>query len=83
MKMTPNVEMIRSQGQRIIKGRIPREVRKELMEGVKNNLLGHFKKDGLFPEMFFHPDHLHTARRTRKAEAEYKINNIKKVIAVD
>lgn len=77
--MTPNVEQIRSQSQRIIRSRIPGAVRKELMQGVKDGLLGRIKKDGLLPEIFFHPDHIHTARETRKEEAEYSINLIKNV----
>ena len=36
----PNVETIRTNGERIVSGRIPREVRKELAEGVRLGLLG-------------------------------------------
>ena len=75
----PNVEMIRSRGERIVKGRIPRDVRTELLKGVNLGLLGHLKKDGLKPEIFFHPDHLHTAKERQKIEAGYKIDCIKKV----
>jgi len=76
----PNVEMIRTHGERIVRGKIPREVRKELSEGVKLGLLGHLKKDGLKPEIYFHPDHLHTARERQKIEASYKIDCIKSVV---
>lgn len=81
--MNPNVENIRSQATRVIKGRIPSEVRKALMEAVKFKELGHLKKNGLLPEIFFHPDHLHGARDLQKREATYKIDCIGKVFAKD
>ncbi|MCP4137531.1 MAG: hypothetical protein GY754_41575 [bacterium] len=76
----PNVEQIRCQGIKIVRGRIPREVRKELSQGVKENLLGHLKKDGVLPEVYFHPDQLHTANavlkintfKVEKARAEFQ-----------
>jgi hypothetical protein len=78
--MGPNVENIRALAMRVVRGRIPREVRKELMEAVKNKELGRLKKDGLKPEVFFHPDHLHSAMDMQKREAEYSISCIKKVV---
>lgn len=75
-----NVEMIRMQGERIIRGIVPRDVRKELSEGVRLGLLGHLKKDGMKPEIYFHPDHLHTARERQKTEAMYKIECLKKTM---
>ena len=79
--MGPNVEQIRAQATRVIRGRIPAGVRKELMDAVKNKELGHLKRDGLKPEIFFHPDHLHGARDRQKREAAYSIECIKKVMA--
>lgn len=80
-RYTPNVEMIRAAGHRIIRGRIPREVRTELMAAVKAGELGHLKKDGLKPEIFFHTDHLHLVRDLQRQEAEYAIGCIAKVMA--
>jgi len=79
--MGPNVEQIRKQASRVIRGRIPAEVRKELMAAVKDGLLGRLAKDGLKPEIFFHPDHLHGARERQWREAEYAVSCIATVIA--
>lgn len=78
----PNVEDILVRATRVIRGRVPAQVRKELMAAVKIGALGHLKKDGLKPEIFFHPDHLHGAVERQKREAEYSIGCIAQVIAV-
>lgn len=80
-KPTPNVEMIRAEGMRIIRGSIPRAVRKELYAAVKAGQLGRFKKDKLLPEVFYHPDQFHAAKEKRQGEAMHSIECIKKVIA--
>jgi hypothetical protein len=77
-----NVERIRAQATLVVRGRIPAQVRTELREAVKNGWLGHLKKDGLKPEIFFHPDHKHGAIERQKREAEYSIGCIATVIAV-
>lgn len=76
-----NVEQIRAQATRVVTGPIPAQVRHELMAGVKAGVLGRLKKDGLKPEIFFHPDHLHGAVDRQRREAEYKIGLIKGVMA--
>lgn len=78
----PNVQQILCQGSRVVRGRIPAQVRKELAAAVKAGALGHLKKDGLKPEIFFHPDHKNGAVERQAREAEYSINCIAKVIAV-
>ena len=75
----PNAQNIRNSGSKIITGRIPREVRRELMTAVKIRKLGRLKKNGLLPEIFFHPDALHEAKDRQKSEACYGIEQIKKV----
>jgi len=77
----PNVEQIRAQATRVIRGRIPQQVRRELMAAVKAGALGHLKKDGLKPEIFFHPDHENGAIERQKREAAYSIECIATVIA--
>lgn len=72
-----NVEMVRYQYVRIVKGRIPRDVRNELMAGVRVGLLGHLAKKALAPEVFFHPDHLHAARDAQRNHFEYNVRNLK------
>jgi hypothetical protein len=79
--MNPNVENIRASAWRVVRGKIPLEVRKALTEAVKNKELGHLKKKGLLPEIYFHPDHLHGAREQQKREAEYSIKCIRSVIS--
>jgi hypothetical protein len=49
-----NVRLVQIQGVRIVKGVMPRRVRKELMAAVKSGELGHLRKDGHKPEAFFH-----------------------------
>jgi hypothetical protein len=77
----PNVQNILCQGSRVIHGRIPQQVRKQLMAAVKAGALGHLKKDGLKPEIFFHPDHKHGARERQQREAAYAVSCIAKVVA--
>lgn len=78
----PNVERILAQATLVVRGRIPVQVRKELSAAVKAKALGRLKKDGLKPEIFYHPDHKHGAIELQKREAEYSIGCIAKVIAV-
>lgn len=77
----PNVQNILIQATRVIRGKIPSQVRKELMIAVKAGALGHLKSDGLKPEIFFHPDHRHGAVERQKREAEYSIGCIANVMA--
>lgn len=78
----PNVQNILVQGSRVIRGRVPAKVRAQLRAAVKAGALGHLKKDGLKPEVFFHPDHKHGAIERQQREAAYAIGCIAKVIAV-
>ncbi len=77
----PNVEQILLQATRVVEGRIPRQVRNELMSAVKAGVLGRLPKDGLKPEIFFHPDHKHGAVDRQKREAEYAVKCIATVMA--
>jgi hypothetical protein len=69
-------------GTRVIRGKVPSQVRKELAAAVKAGVLGRLPKDGLKPEVFYHTDHKHGAIERQKREAEYSISCISKVIAV-
>lgn len=77
----PNVQQILIQATRVIRGKIPAQVRKELREAVKAGVLGHLPKDGLKPEIFFHPDHKHGAADRQKSEAAYSVGCIATVMA--
>jgi hypothetical protein len=76
----PNVENILVRGMRVINGKIPTQVRKELAAAVKAGVLGRIKKDGLKPEIYFHPAHKHGAMDRQKREAEYAKGCIAKVM---
>lgn len=79
---TRNVQLIMSKGFRLIGGPIPAQVRKELRAAVKSGVLGHIKKDGLLPEVFFHNVHPHcyTAVDARKREAVDAVKAIARVM---
>lgn len=68
--LNANVEMVRAERVRIIAGPVPAAVRSALNTAVKNGELGHFKKDGLKPEVYFHPTFEYLAVGTRKSEEE-------------
>jgi hypothetical protein len=76
----PNTEQIRKHATRVVRGRIPASVRKELMNSVKLGLLGHLKRDGLKPEIFFHPDHANGAKERQNHEAAYSVKCIATVM---
>lgn len=76
-----NAEQIHAQATRVIRGTVPRQVRAELTAAVKAGYLGHLGKDGLRPEIYFHPDHKNGALERQQREAESAISCISKVIA--
>lgn len=54
--MERNVEMIRLEKYRAVRGRVLQEVRRELMRGVRAGLLVRIPKTRVAPEFFAHPD---------------------------
>lgn len=50
-----NIMMVLFERVRVIEGRIPASVRKALNAAVKEGRLGHMKKDGFKPEVYYHP----------------------------
>lgn len=77
----PNVEQILVQASRVVRGTIPLRVRRELMSAVKAGVLGRLPKDGLKPEVFFHPDHRNGAKERQQREAAYAAQCIAGVVA--
>lgn len=75
-----NAELIRAAATRVIRGTMPRQVRTELMAAVKAGYLGRIAKDGLKPEIFFHPDHKNGAVERQQREAAYAIDCIRQVV---
>lgn len=76
----PNVQQILVQATRVIRGKVPAQVRAELRAAVKAGVLGHLAKDGLKPEVFYHPDHKHGAIERQQREAEVAIESIASVM---
>lgn len=76
-----NVEQIRNQATRVIRGPVPAQVRRELMTAVKAGVLGRLKRDGLKPEIFFHPAHKHGAIERQNSDAAYSVGCIAGVMA--
>lgn len=66
-----NVEQIRASGMRVVRGTVPASVRKELADAVRAGWLGRIRKNGLAPEIYFHPDHVNGAIERHKKEFEY------------
>ena len=78
----PNVQNILVHGSRVVRSRIPAQVRRELNAAVKAGALGRFKKDGLKPEVFYNPNNKVSANEIREREATYAIRCIAGVIAI-
>lgn len=67
-KMT-NVDLIKKEGIRICR-RIPRQVRVELNQAVKNGILCHLPKTKLAREIYCTPELVNKATEMQKQEAE-------------
>lgn len=79
----PNVQNILVQGSRVIRARIPTQVRKQLMAAVKAGALGRLKKDGLKPEVFYNPNNKLSAKEIQRREAEYSVSLIAKCVGAN
>lgn len=77
----PNVANILAHGTRKIIGKVPASVRADLRAAVRDGVLGHFPKDGLKPEVFYHPQRRSDAVAIRERDAEYAIKCIAGVVA--
>ncbi len=74
-----NVAMILNEGVRIVRGVVPQAVRAELRMAVKAGVLGHLKKNGLLPEIFYAPDKEAEAIDRQRAEGLHAVGCIAKV----
>ena len=73
-----NVEKVRMERVLVVSS-LPRDVRSALNRAVKNGFLGHKKKDGLRPEVYYHPSFEHLAIGERSNIEREKINALKSV----
>ena len=51
-----NVELVRSERVRLIRNKIPKQIRKALNSAVRIGKLRHMPKDGHKPEAYYHPE---------------------------
>ena len=79
--ITPNVRMLIKQKYRLIKNSIPREIRRELNNAVKNGVLGRFKKDGLIPECYYFINYKQDAESAVYNNVQNSLDNIAKILA--
>ena len=79
---SPNVALIRGEGIRIIRATIPRDIRNELMRGVKTGALGWLRKDRLKPEIFYRPDQENEAMQQQINQALHAIKCLAKIIHI-
>ncbi|VAW19980.1 hypothetical protein MNBD_BACTEROID05-493 [hydrothermal vent metagenome] len=75
-----NIELVLAERVRIV-CKLSREVRKALNNAVKEGRLGHMKKDGLKPEVYYHPTFDYLARATRNKAEKSSIKAISSVLA--
>lgn len=71
-----NVLLVQVEGVRIVRNRMPRQVRRALNDAVKKGALGHMKKDGHKPEAYYHIN----ARADAVAERDRIERNVKNAI---
>ena len=75
-----NVMLVRYERFRIV-SRLPREIRNALNAAVKRGELGHMKKDGPKPEVYYHPDFKYLAVEERNRAVRRSIDALSKVCA--
>ena len=63
-----NIEIIKCERFRLIRSKIPMNIRKSLNKAVKDGILGHIKKDGYKPECYYFPPFKHMADDARIIE---------------
>lgn len=76
-----NVLIVKMMGIRVIKGKLPADVRKALNDAVKVGELGRLAKDGLKPEIYHHKNARAKAFGEQERIATASINSIKNCLA--
>ena len=64
---------------RIVRGKLPKDVRIALNEAVKAGILAHMPRNKYLPECYYHPKFDYLARAERNKIAEETISTIKKI----
>lgn len=78
-----NVELVLYSRVKLVTGKLPKDVRKSLNDAVKSGKLAHLKKDGYYPECYYHPSFDYLARSERRKAAENIIKSLSNVLAMD
>ena len=76
-----NVELVRAARYRVVY-RLPRQIRNWLNKAVKEKKIAHKKKEGLRPEIYYHPNFEHLANAELARIEEQSRKNINKVLTV-
>ena len=71
-----NIEIVKCQRVRLIKGRMPACIRKALNQAVKDGILGHMKKDNHKPECYYFKPFKHLADDARVKEHNKAIDSL-------
>lgn len=74
-----NVEKIRMQRVLIVKNSLPKHLRIVLNKAVEDGTLGHMKKEGRKPEVYYHPNFKHLATQERSKHEQEILNVLKSV----
>lgn len=74
-----NVEMVLTGRVRIVRWKLPKDVRIALNEAVKAGILAHMPRNKYLPECYYHPKFDYLARAERNKIAEETISTIKKI----
>jgi hypothetical protein len=74
-----NVEKVRMQRVLMVIETLPASVRKALNGAVKTGYLGHKKRDGIKPEVYYHPTFEYLANGERAEYVRSVAENLKKV----
>ncbi len=78
-----NVLMVQMEGVRVVRNKLPRELRKAFNDAVKAGELGHIKKEGLKPEVYHHKNARPKALDIRDSEFRSKVKNLSGVFGGD
>ena len=74
-----NVELVLTGRVRIVRGKLPKDVRTALDNAVKSGVLGHMPRNKYLPECYYHPKFDYLARAERNKIAEKTISALKQI----
>ena len=74
-----NVEIVCMMGVQVIVNSLDRSVRSALNKAVKSGKLGHMKRDGLKPEVYFHANGRSNALEERERIFKSKLERLSKI----